>query len=79
MYQDRKRLFNDIEQIVKSIFCWYLERNLFISRIFFENFKLLKEMPRYSFHFLLVSSEKYCNDFFFPEMSLTVFNFVLIN
>ena len=83
MYQDKKRLFDDIDWIVKLLYCLYLEKSRFISRTFFENFKLLKETSGYYFHFLLISSDQYCNDsfsqdkfdifYFFPH-TLTHYN-----
>ena len=51
MYQDKKRLFDDSESIVKSIYCWYHEKSRFISKISFEKFKLRRRRQAVIFIF----------------------------
>ena len=77
-YQDKSRLFDDIKQIVKSIYCWYPGKSQFMSRMFFGTFKLLEETSSYHLFFLLTISDCYCSDSFFIKMSLKFFIFVLI-
>lgn len=83
MYQDKKRLFDDSEWIVKLIYCWYHEKSRFISKISFEKFKLWRRRQAVIFIFcwlaaiitvMILFSQDDPDIFYFCPHNFTDFN-----
>ena len=55
--QEKRRLFEDIEEIINSIYIYFSIKSNFILRNYFLNFAVLGQTGNYHFHFLILNHE----------------------
>lgn len=57
-------LHDKIHDVSKSVFTWFEKEHKFINERYFFDFKVIKEVSSYHFHYFLISSDKCVNKYF---------------
>ena len=57
-------LHRKIHDVSKSVFTWFGKEHNFINERYFFDFKVIKEVSNYHFHYFLISSDKCVNKYF---------------